>query len=145
MIRLIVETPLADNQICTGILDTFYHLGKFLLLVFAQLVVLIHTRDVQVVLGLWAWGFKGACQDGEACVFDRMRHLGMRHVFVDEHALDQSGVGEGAPNLPIHLDQVKRHIASLEICYRQYRVDGYLSELLVLFRDTLRTVNLMSQ
>jgi hypothetical protein len=69
----------------------------------------------------------------------------VRHVFVDEHTLDQRGVGEGAPDFSVHLDQIERYIASLEICYRQDRIDGYLSELSVLFRDAMGALKSMPQ
>ena len=59
----------------------------------------------------------------------------MRHVFVDEHALDELCVRKRAANLAIDFDEVEKDVASLEVCDGQDGIDGDLGKLLVLFRD----------
>lgn len=92
VIRLIVEPPLTDNQIRPGILHHLDHLRKFPRLILLQLLVFLHTGNVQLMLRFWAGRFEGTCEDGKFGVTDDRRHLGMRHVFVNEDTFDESRV-----------------------------------------------------
>jgi hypothetical protein len=66
-----------------------------------------------------------------------MRHLGMRHIFVDEDAFYQGGVGERAADFAIDLDKVERHVAPLQIGHSEHSIDSYLGKLLVFFAHTV--------
>ncbi len=52
----------------------------------------------------------------------------MRHVLVEEDALDQGSVLERAADLAGHLDQVKRDVLALKVRNRQNCVDRDLGE-----------------
>lgn len=70
MISLVVETPLANDQICPGVLNALDHVGELFLFVFPEFLVFIDRCNVQLVLRLGTWGFKGTSEDGKASVFD---------------------------------------------------------------------------
>lgn len=43
MVCLVIETPLADDQVGATVLDSLYHVHKLFLLVFPEFVVLFHA------------------------------------------------------------------------------------------------------
>jgi hypothetical protein len=136
VICFVVEAPLADNEVCSAVLDHPNHIRKLLLLVLPEMAVLLHARDLELVLGLRTRGLERARQDGELGVLYRMRHLRMREVLVDEHAVDERGVSERAADFAVDFDEVERHVAAFEICNGEHSIDSDLGELLVLLRDT---------
>ena len=75
MVRLIVETPLADNEVGASVLDALDHIVELALLVLAQLLVLLHAGDVEFMLGLRAWGLEWACENSNLRVTHGVRHL----------------------------------------------------------------------
>src|SRR5271154_3258750 len=94
MIRFIVESPLTDDQICASVFDPLDHISKLFLLVVSKLLVLVHAGYVQLVFGFGTGGLEWACENGEAGIFYGGRHLGVRHVFVDEYTFNESGVSQ---------------------------------------------------
>lgn len=89
------------------------------------------------MLCLGPWRLKGTGENGEAGIFDGVRHLRMGHVLVDEDTLDEFRVAEGAADFPIDLDEVKENILAFKIGNLKDRVNSDLSKLLVLLGDTV--------
>ena len=133
MIRLVVEAPLADHQVRTGVLHPLDHVLELALLVLPQLLVLFYARDVQLMLRLRTRRLERTCEDRDLRVLDGVRHLWVGEVFVDEHALDERGVGERASDLSVNFDQVEWHVLPLEVCDREHCINSNLCELIVLF------------
>lgn len=133
VVRLVVEAPLADDKIRTRVLDHADHVCKLLALVFAQALVLLYGCDLELVLRLRPRGLERACQDGEPSIFDRVRHLRVREVLVDEYTPDERRVRERAADLAVNLNEVERHVTSLHVRDCKHGVDSDLCELLVLF------------
>lgn len=133
MVRLIVESPLANNQVRASVLDALDHLREFRLFVLSQLFVLLHASDVELVLRLRPRGLERTCEDGDLGVFDAVWHLRMRHVFVDEDTLDERCVSKRPADFAVDLDEVKWDVLALEIGHGEDGVYGDLSKLLVLF------------
>jgi len=136
MVRLVIEAPLTDDQICAGIFHPLDHVRKFLFLIFSELLVLVNAGDVQFMLRLWARRFERTCEDGEFRILNKVGHLRVRHVFVDENAFDQRSVREGTSDFAIDLNEVEGNVAPLQICHSQHSVDGYLCELFKFLGDT---------
>ena len=138
VVGLVVETPLADDDVGAGVLDLVDHLCELVGLVVLQLLELLDGCDVELVLGLGLGGLEGACEDGEFGVLDLGRHLGMREVLVYYDTLDQQCVLHRTTDLAVHLDQLKVDILALEVGDGENGVDGDLGELVVCLGDDLR-------
>ena len=128
VVRLVVEPPLADDQVGARILDLLDHLLELLRLVHLQLLVLLDARNVQLVLGLGARGLKGASEDGDAGVGEGAGHLRVRHVLVEEDSLDKRRVLERTADLAGDLDEVERDVLAFEVGDGEDCVDGDLGE-----------------
>ena len=139
MVCLVVEAPLTYDQVGTRVLHHLDHVPELFLFVIPQFIELFHTRNIQFVLRFWAGRLERAGEDREAGVFDGRGHLWVRHVLVDEHALDEGGVSERAANFSINLDEVKGNVATVDICHRQHCLYGDLCKLPDLFRDAVAT------
>jgi hypothetical protein len=134
MVRLVVEPPLADDQISTRVLNSLDHIRKLLLFVLPQLVVLLRAGDIELVFRLRAGRLKRASKNGEFGVLDPARHLGVGHVLVQEHTLDEGCIVERAADFAVDLDQVEGDVFALHIRYLEHCIDGDLSKFFVCFR-----------
>jgi len=142
MVRLVVESPLADDQISTGVLNSLDHIRKLLLFVLPELVVLFYAGDIELVLRLRAGRLKRASENGEFGVLDPARHLGVGHVLVQEHTLDEGCIIERTTNFAIDLDQVEGDVFALHIRYLEHCIDGDLGEFFMCFRyAVVRSMN----
>lgn len=75
MVGLVIETPLANDNVCASILDLLNHLGKLFTLVVLQALEFIDRSDVELVLGLGLRGFECTSQNGQLGILDLRRHL----------------------------------------------------------------------
>lgn len=89
MICLIVEAPLAENNVCTRIFNSFNHVCEVILLHLLELFVILNRLDFDTVLGLRFWGFEGTSENNNLCVSDLLHHLRMREIFVDNDTLNE--------------------------------------------------------
>ena len=138
MVRLVVESPLADNQIGTSVLNSFDHVRKLLFFVLPELVILLDAGDIKLVLRLRAGRLKRTSEDGEFSILDPARHLRMGHILVQEHTLDQGCIVERTTDFPVDFDQVEGDVFALHIRYLEYRVDSDLGEFFMCFRYAVR-------
>lgn len=92
MISFVVEAPLADNQIRSGILDHFDHLSELVLLVLLKLLILLDCRDVELMFGLGSGRLEWTCENSDFGVFDRAGHLGVGEVFVNNNTFYECSV-----------------------------------------------------
>ena len=65
----------------------------------------------------------------------------VRHVFVDEDALDERGIRERAADFAVNFDQVEEDVFPREVGYGEDGVDGDLGEMFMILRDTSGTVS----
>lgn len=135
VVGLVVETPLANNEVSTGALKLLNHLSELLPLVILELLELLDGGDVELVLGLGLGGLEGASQDSQLGVQDLVGHLRMREVLVDNDTLDEQRVLEGTSDLAVHLNQLEVNILALEIGNRENSIHSNLSELVVRLGD----------
>ena len=131
MVGFIVETPLTDDHVGTGVLDTLDHLLELVLLIRLELLVLLDGGDVQLVLGLWLGRLEWASQNGNLGIGDLLWHLRMGKILSDEDTLHQLGVGEGATHLSFNLDQFKINVLAFQISDGQHGIHGNASVLFV--------------
>lgn len=75
---------------------------------------------------------EGTGQDREARVLDGAGHARVRHVLVDEHALDEFCISEGATDFAVDLDEVEKDVPTGEICDGQDGINRDLGKLFVL-------------
>lgn len=135
MICFVVETPLADDQVCPTVLHPLDHIQELLLLVLPQLLVLLHGRDIEFMLRLRTGWLERTCEDRKSGITDGVGHLRVGHILVDENALDECGIAEGATDFAIDFDQIKKNVFPLEIGDLENGIYCDLSKLSVLFRD----------
>ena len=128
MIRLIIESPLTNDQVRSSIFDLFDHFLKLLHLVHLQLFVLFNRSDIELVFSFGSRRFKRTSQDCDFRVGNGSGHLRVRHVFVEEDSFDQGRVFEGSSNFASHFDQVERDVFAFEIGDGEYSFDCDLSE-----------------
>ena len=115
MVGLIIETPLAQDNISTRILDFLDHISEEILFHLLKLFVVLSRLDLDTVLGLGLWGLEGASEDHDLGVFDLFAHGGMGEILVDNETLNELGVLDGATKFANDLDQIKVHILALEV------------------------------
>uniref|UniRef100_A0A182J9C2 Uncharacterized protein n=1 Tax=Anopheles atroparvus TaxID=41427 RepID=A0A182J9C2_ANOAO len=105
MVRLVIETPLADGQSCPGILHLLDHQQELLLLVLPQLAVVVGGRDIELMLRLRLRWLERAGEDGQLDVLEHRRHLRVGHR---QHGIDRD-LGHLAVALVHNLAAERRH------------------------------------
>jgi hypothetical protein len=86
MVGLIIEAPLAENNIGTAVFDLLNHVCEALLLVRIELFVFCNAANVDGVFGLWFGWLECAGQNGQLGILKRFGHLRMAHSFVKNDA-----------------------------------------------------------
>ena len=133
MVGLVVEAPLADDEVRARVLHLLDHVLELFRLVRLQLLVLLDRGDVELVLRLGPWRFERARQDRDPRVRERARHLRVRHVLVKQDSLNQGCVFQRASDFAGDLDEVKRDVFAFEVRDREHGVDRDLGEQAVRF------------
>jgi len=82
MVGLVIETPLAENDIGSGVLDSGDHVCEVVLLHLEKLLIICGALDLKTVLGLWLGGLEWAGEDAHLGVSVDLLHLGVRELFV---------------------------------------------------------------
>ena len=140
-------------QVFPHLLDHLVELFHFVL---AKVPVVLHGGHVKLVLRLGLGRLKGAGQDGQldfAKLLKKTRsmllaqwrgweraylwHLWMREVLVDDDTLDKHGVLHPAPNLGLHLDELKVDILAVNVGHGEHGIHGNLRHLAVTLVDDL--------
>ena len=137
VVGLVVEPPLADDKVGPAVLHPLNHIPEVLLLLFVQLLVRIPAGDIELVLGLGLGRLEGAGEDAHLCVLDRLGHLGVGDVLVDDDAVDELGVLEGPAGLALHPDHVEVDIVPVQVGDVEDRVEGDLGHLALVHVDDL--------
>lgn len=130
MVGLVVETPLAQHDVGTTVLNHLYHVYEVLLLLLVQLLIIISTSDVDVVFGLGLWRLECAGQYCNLSIVDNFLHLGMTDVLVDQYSVDQFSVFNRTASLGLNLDEIQIHVSSLQVAHRKHCLNSDLSKLL---------------
>lgn len=142
VVGLIIETPLADDQVGTRLLQLLDHLCELLLLVVLQLLEFLNRCDIKLVLGLGLGRLKGTGQDGQFGIPNFVGHLGVREVLVHDNTSDKQRVLEGSTDLAVNLDQLEVDILALKVGNREHGINGDLGELVVGLGDAMKTVSI---
>ncbi|RUS27387.1 hypothetical protein BC938DRAFT_483324 [Jimgerdemannia flammicorona] len=129
MVRLVIEAPLANDQVRTSVLNLTDHLLELVPLVVLQLLVLLDGGDVELVLGFRLGGLERAGEDGNLGVEDFALHLRMRDVLIDDHTMNKDGVVHGAAHLAIDLDEFEVDLFAFEVGDGEDCIDCKLGEL----------------
>lgn len=139
MVGFIIETPLAESDVSSDILQFLDHVGEIFLLHFVKLFVIFGRFDFKTMLGLWLWGLKGAGQDGNTCISDALLHLRVREILINDDSLNESCVLDASSSLSDHLDQVEVDIFSLEVSNGKHGIDSNLCELILALGNNFRS------
>ena len=112
MVSLVVKAPLAQNNVCARVLNSFNHVNKVVLFHFLQLFVVFSGLDLEAVFGLGLGWLEGAGEDDDLGVVDFFVHLGVGKLFVNNYAVNEHGVFDGASSLGDDLNFIEVHVAS---------------------------------
>ena len=131
MIGFVVEAPLAEDNICTGVLYSLDHIGEVGLLHLLELFVLLSILNLEPVLGLRLRRLEGAGKDDDLGVINLFVHLGVREVLVNNDALNELRVLDSSTSLGDDLDEIKVDILPLEVGDMEHGLDSKLCEVVL--------------
>lgn len=137
MVGLIIESPLAEDDVGAGFFDARNHVDEVVLLHLLQFLVVSGALDLQTVLGLWLGWLKWASQDTDLGISDLLLHLRVRELFVEDDTLNKLRIFDGTSSLHYDLDQIEVDISSLHIGDVEHGSDGEVSEVVLTAADDL--------
>lgn len=137
VVGLIIETPLAENNIGTGVLHALNHIGEVVGLHLSELLVLSGVLDLKLVLGLGLWGFEGAGEDAHLGVLDLLLHLGVREVLINDNTFNEFGVLDGTTGLGNDLDEIEVDVSTFDIGNGEHGFEGKVREVVLALGDDL--------
>lgn len=137
MVGLIIETPLAKNNIGARIFNSGDHVGEVVLLHLLELFVVLDRLDLNTVLGLGLWWFEGAGENDNLGVLDFLLHLGVREIFVNNNTFNELGVFNSTSRLGDDLDKVKVNVTAFNVSNVKHGSDGEIGEVILALADNL--------
>ena len=137
MVSFIIETPLAEDNVGTGVLDALDHVGEVVSLHLSKFFIIFGALDFKSVLGLRLWGLEGAGKDDTLGISDLLGHLGVREFFVDDNTFNERRVLDSTTGLGDDLDQFKVNIFTIKIGNMEDRLESEISEVILALRDNL--------
>lgn len=135
MVGLIIEAPLAHDDIGSGLLASSDLVLEVLLFLGVEFVVIFGAGDVEVVFGFGFGGFEGAGENKDFGILDLFSHLWVGDVLVHEDSVDESGVLETASGFSGDFDEVKVDIFSFEVGDGEDGIDGDSGKFCFVFID----------
>mmetsp|Transcript_27580 Transcript_27580/g.60247 ORF Transcript_27580/g.60247 Transcript_27580/m.60247 type:complete len:315 (-) Transcript_27580:172-1116(-) len=126
MVGLVIETPLADDEVCTRVLALLHHVREVLLLRLPERLELLYGVNVHLVLGLGLRGLERASENGDLCVFDSLVHLRVANVLVEHDTVHQLRVFQLASHLGLNFDQIQIHILAFQVCDGEHGLHAHL-------------------
>ena len=115
MVSLVIEAPLAEHNVGARVLYASDHIGKVGLLHLLKALIVSGSLDLETMLGLWLGWLEWARQDAHLSILSLLGHLRVGELLVDDDALDEAGVLDGAASLGNDLDQVEVDITTIQI------------------------------
>jgi hypothetical protein len=137
MVGLVIETPLAEHDVGSGVLALLNHVHEVLLLHIIQLLVVCGTLNLKTMLRLWLWWFEWASQDQYLGVLNFLVHLWVREVLVQNDSLDELGIFKSSSCLGHDLDEVKVDVLSLKVGDMQNGLESQVGVVSLALRDNL--------
>ena len=116
MICLVVKTPLAEDDICARIFNSFHHIDEVVLLHLLQLFVIFDRLNLESVFRFGLWRLERASQNYYLSVVDFLLHLRVRKVFINNDALNKLRILNSAACLCNDFDEVEVDVFALKIC-----------------------------
>jgi len=115
VVGLIIEAPLAEDDVSTGVLDLLDHIVEVVLFHLLELLVVFNGLDLDTVLGLGLWGLEGAGQNANLSVFDLLLHGRVGEVLVNNDTFNELGVLDSTTALGDDLNQVEVDILTVKV------------------------------
>jgi len=124
----VVDTLLAEDDIGAGADDLVDHIPEHRLFLVQEGLELVGGGDLDLGVDLSLLDLDGRVQEGDLGVLDLLGHVGVEPFLVDDHAVDELGIGDAAAHLLLHGDVVHVHGPVL-VHYRLDRLYGELGQL----------------
>jgi hypothetical protein len=107
------------------------HLQELLFLILSQLLVLLHTLDIKLVLGLGPRWLEWTSKNSNLGISNDVGHLRMREILVDNNTLDEGCIFEGTSDFAINLDELEIDVFTGKVGDGEDSVDGDIGEFVV--------------
>ena len=117
MLCEVVDSLLAEDNVCSGLLDVLDHLPQHVLFLLEECVELGGVVDLDLCIDLGLLDLEGCVDQCDLCVLDDLGHCAVDGLLVDDESLDELSLIHGCSGLLDGLDVVE--------------VDGVLSVLLL--------------
>mmetsp|Transcript_9052 Transcript_9052/g.15310 ORF Transcript_9052/g.15310 Transcript_9052/m.15310 type:complete len:364 (+) Transcript_9052:294-1385(+) len=137
VVRLVVEAPLADDQVGATVLAALHHILEVFLLPREQALVGVFGGDIQLMLSLGLGRLEGAGEDAHLHVLEALGHLRVAELLVDHDAVDQLRLLQAATRLAFHLNHIEVNILRLKVGHGEHRVHSDLCHLALVHIDNL--------
>ena len=139
MVSLVIETPLAEDDVGTRVLNFLNHISEIFLLHGVQFFVVLGGFNFETVLGLWFWWLEWASEDQDLSVSDLLLHLRMGEIFIKNDTLDELRILESSTSLGDDFNEIEVDIFSLQISNSEDGLHGQVGEMLLALRYNLRS------
>jgi hypothetical protein len=112
------------------------HLQELLFFVLSQLLVLLHTLNVKLVLGLGPRWLEWTSENSNLGISNDVGHLRVREILVNNNTLDEGCIFEGTSDFTINLDELEVDVFTGKVGDGEDSVDGDIGEFVVGDRHT---------
>jgi hypothetical protein len=104
------------------------HLQELLFFVLSQLLVLLHTLNIKLVLGLGPRWLEWTSKNSNLGISNDVGHLRVREILVDNNTLDEGCIFEGTTDFTINLDKLEIDVFTGKVGDGEDSVDGDIGE-----------------
>ena len=107
------------------------HLQELFFFVLSQLLVLLHTLNIKLVLGLGPRWLEWTSKNSNLGISNDVGHLRVREILVDNNTLDEGCIFERTSDFTIDLDELEIDVFTGKVGDSEDGVDGNIGELVV--------------
>ena len=137
MVGLVIETPLAEDDIGARVLHSANHVCEIALLHLLKTLVVRSALDLETVLGLGLGGLEWAGEDAHLRVSVNLVHLRVGELLVENDTLDEAGIFERTTSLGDDFDKVEVDITSLQVGNVEHGLESEVSVVFLALADDL--------
>jgi hypothetical protein len=104
------------------------HLQELFFFILSQLLILLHTLDIKLVLGLGPRWLEWTSEDSNLGISNDVGHLRMREILIDNNTLDEGCIFEGTTDFTINLDELEIDVFTGKVGDGEDSIDGDISK-----------------
>ena len=104
------------------------HLQELFFFILSQLLILLHTLDIKLVLGLGPRWLEWTSEDSNLGISNDVGHLRMREILIDNNTLDEGCIFERTSDFTIDLDELEIDVFTGKVGDGEDSIDGDISK-----------------